>query len=450
VLTHRPKARGGRQLAAYHPLTMATGDSLVRVETVILSFLISGLALGFVLSRLQRRRPDLLVGTPLAVAFGLRLLAIAGISSTGLESSLRGGDEKLFLYWAHGLADSPFGHGFYPHGQYPLHTVVFAIQLKLGGFSDGALRITQVGIALMGVLLLVAAVHDLAGARAARITAWVLAFEPASIFFNSILHKEPLMELAGGLMVFGASKMWRRLDLSGLVIMALAGFIAVKTRPYAGWFLISGGAVLVLHASLRRLDRPLRAMPLVYAVIIAGFVAAPAVIQVSSKKSLTELQASQNANTSNAGTVGNNLALEEVDYSTRGRVFANLPQRMLDVVVRPYPWQVANASQQLGAVGSLFALTVLVLLIGALWRRRGEVMALTGPVLYPMLFLLAAYALSAGNAGTSFRYRTHLVTLGVAMLVSLRVGMVTARASAPAPAEPPRIRDPGRPVALVQ
>jgi hypothetical protein len=428
---------------------MATGDTLVRAETVILSFLITASALAFVLWRLQRRRPAFRVGTPLAVGLGLRLLAIAGISSTGLESSLRGGDEDTFLFYAHRLADTQFGHGFYPHGHYPLHTVVLAVQLKFGAFSEGALRITQVGIALMGVLLILAAVHDLAGPRAARITAWVLAFEPASIFFNSILHKEPVMELAGGLMVFGASKLWRRLDLSGLVLMALAGFIAVKTRPYAGWFLISGGAVVILHASLRRLDRPLRAMPLVYAVIIAGFVAAPAVIQVSSKKSLTELQLSQDANTGSAGTVGNNLALERVNYTTRGNVFANLPKRMLDVVVRPYPWQVANPSQQLGAVGSLFALSALVLLIGALWRRRGEILALTGPVLYPMIFLLAAYALSAGNAGTSFRYRTHLVTLGVAMLMALRAGTAPARESVPAPDTTSTIRERGRPVALV-
>jgi hypothetical protein len=433
---------------------MSSGDTLVRVETVILSFLISASALGFVAMRLRVHRPGFRIGTPLGVAFGLRLLAIAGISATGLESTLRGGDEDTFMYWARALANSPLGHGFYPHGNYPLHTVVFALQLKLGGFSEGGLRITQVGLALMGVLLVLAAVHDLAGARAARITAWVLAFEPASIFFNSILHKEPLMELAGGLMVFGASKIWRRLDLSGLLLMALAGFIAVKTRPYAGWFLISAGAIVVLHGSLRRLDRPLRAMPLVYAVIIAGFVAAPAVIQVSSKKQLTELQQSQDANAdpnaANGAANSNNLALESVDYSTRGKVFTNLPQRMLDVVVRPYPWQVANPSQQLGAVGSLFALTVLFMLIGALWRRRGEVLAVTGPLLYPMIFLLAAYALSAGNAGTSFRYRTHLVTLAVAMLVALRARAAPETASDVEPDTVPEIREPGRPVALVQ
>jgi hypothetical protein len=434
----------------------STDSSFLQGETVALSILLIAAVLAITLHRLRRTRPGFAIGTPLAVGVGVRLLAAAGVASSGLQSSLRGGDETTFLTFAKLLSNDPLGHGWWPHGQYPLHVTIFALQEKYGGFSDGALRVTQVGLAGLGVVFLAAAIHDLAGGRAARITVWVLAFEPASIFFNSALHKEPVMVLASGLMVFGASKMWRRLDLSGIALMALAGLIAVKTRPYAGWFLISAGVLIILHASLRRLDRPLKAMPLVYAVIIAGFIAAPAIVQVTSNKSLRDLQASQNANTDpraqalSNGPNGNNLALESVDYSTRGKVFKNLPQRMLDIVVRPYPWQVANPSQQLGAVGSLFALSAFVLLIGSAWRRRRELLALTGPMIYPMFFLLFAYALSAGNAGTGFRYRTHIVTLTVAMLVVLRKGIVPEPEPARSRAELPRAREPGRPIAVVR
>jgi hypothetical protein len=425
-------------------------SNVLDAETVILSALLTSGVLAFVLHRLRRRRPEFRIGFPLAVGLGIRLLAIAGISSTGLQSALRGGDEQTFLTYARLLADDSFGHGYYPHGKYPLHVVTFAVQMKFGDFSNGALRITQVGIALLGVVLILAAVHDLAGGRAARLAAWVFAFEPASIFFNSALHKEPLMVLASGLVVFGGSKMWRRLDLSGLALMAAGGWIGVTTRPYAGWFLISAGALIVLHAALRRLDKPLRAMPLVYAVVIAGFVAAPAITQVTSNKSLAKLQESQRANSQAVGTPGNNLALESVDYSTRGKVFANLPKRIRDILIRPYPWQVSNASQQLGAVGSLFALTVFVLLILAAIRRRRELITLTGPILYPMLFLLMAYALSAGNAGTGFRYRTHIVLLAVAALCALREGVVPAKQPAQELAAPPPQARPERTLAVVQ
>jgi hypothetical protein len=437
-------------------MTTSADSTVLQGETVLLSVLLSALVLAFTLRRLKRRRPDFAISTPIFVGMGIRLIAIAGVASSGLQSALRGGDETTFMTYAQQLSEQPFGHGYYPHGQYPLHTVIFALQLKFGGFSEGALRVTQVGIATLGIIFLAAAVHDLAGRRAASITTWVLAFEPASIFFNSALHKEPIMLLATGLMVFGGSKLWRRLDLSGIAIMALAGFLAIKTRPYAGWFLTSSGVLIILHSSLRRLDKPLKAMPLVYGVVIAGFIAAPAVVQVTSNKSLTKLQASQSANTSangqalSSGPNGNNLALESVDYSTRGKVFQNLPQRMLDVVVRPYPWQVANPSQQLGAVGSLFALTVFGMLIAAGFRRRHEVTTLAGPVLYPMLFLLMAYALSAGNAGTSFRYRTHIVTLAVGALLALRVGTSPEPRTAEQRESGPVVVEPGRPVAAVQ
>ena len=409
---------------------MSGGDSISSAETVIIAALFASAVLAFVMSRLRLRRPDFDVRTPLAVGLGIRLLAIAGISSTGLESTLRGGDETTFLNTARFLASQPFGQGFWPHGPYQLHIVVFAIQLKVANFSVGALRITQVAIAMLGVMLVVAAVYDLAGGRAARLAAWLLALEPAAIFFNSALHKEPLMELAGGLVVFGGAKIWRRLDPLGIFLCALGGLIGVETRSYAGWFLVSASVLLLLHAALRQLNRPLVAMPLIYAVAIIAFIAVPVVLQASSKQNLQNLQISQTANATGTGQ-GNNLALEQVNYSTRGQILANLPKRIRDVVLRPYPWQLHNASQRFGAIGTLVAWTGLLLLITYAWRNRGNVFPLGAPLLYPLLFLLIAYSLSAGNAGTGFRYRTHLVTLGLALMVVLREHWQTARVHSP-------------------
>jgi hypothetical protein len=179
-------------------------------------------------------------------------------------------------------------------------------------------------------------------------------------------------------------------------------------------------------------------MPLVYGVAIAALIAAPTLIQATSEDSLKRLQVSQDYTTQTQKTEGgpnaNNLALERVDFSTREAVFTNLPRRMLDVISRPYPWQVQNASQQLGAAGSLVALTCLVMLVAALWRNRGRNLSLAAPLLYPLAFLLMAYALSAGNAGTGFRYRTHIVTLGLALLLVLREHLRDSRIGVPTPA----------------
>jgi len=390
----------------------------------------------FAVRRLRRVHPGLAIGLPVAIGFAARLLAVAAVDGSGLSSALRGGDETTFTDNAIGLAAQGWSSPqWVTNVTNDLHVAVFAGQIKLLDFPPTALRMVQIGIAMAGLLLLVAAVHDLVGPRAAVIITWVLMLEPAGIFFDSALHKEPLMLLASGICVYGATRLWSRFALSAIAISAVGGAIAVMTRGYAGWFLVSAMVLLVLHASLRRLDRPLRALPLIYAVLLVGFLVAPALLQVSSKQSLKTLQASQNANADQEARVNsstanaNNLALERVDYSTRGKVASNLPKRIADVVLKPYPWQLSNASQALGAIGSMVALIGLGLLLRYAWLSRGRLLALTAPILYPLTFLLMAYALSAGNAGTSFRYRTHIVTLSLAMLVILRDHVLSRRPS---------------------
>jgi hypothetical protein len=402
-------------------------NTVIDVECVIVTALGVAFALLLLLRVLGRNRPELSLRMPFAVGYGLRLLVIAGVSATGIGSTLRGGDELTFLGYAHKIAPLSFASSEWlptSHQSF-LHVLAFAAQLKLLGSPEGALRIAQVGIAMAGAILIATAVYDLAGARAARLTAWLLALEPASLFFNGLLHKEPLMELAGGLVVFGASKVWRKLELDGIAILALGALIALGTRWYVGWFLLACAVLLVLHAALRQLGGRLRSLPLIYAAVAVVFVATPAVLQATSHKSLEKnLQAAQNQDvTSTAGNGkanGNNLALEKVDYSTRGAILENLPLRIRDVLLRPYPWQVGNVNQALGALGSLVALACFFLLIRYALLCRGEALRRAGPLLYPFLFLLVAYALSVGNAGTGFRYRTHLVTLALAAMVVLR------------------------------
>jgi hypothetical protein len=406
------------------------------IEGVLFITLLVVMVLGWVIRGLKRSRPDFRIGRPIAVGFGIRLAAIAGISATGLSATLRGGDENTFLAFARVIASQPLGHGDLPHGIFQLQTVMFALEDKLGFLTQGAMRIAQVGIATLGVVLIVAAVYDLANARAARLAAWLLALEPASIFFNSALHKEPLMELASGLVVYGGARIWLRLDVRGILLCALGGLIAVETRAYAGWFLVAAAVLVLLNAALRGLDRPMRAMPLIYAIVAVAFVATPVVLQQSSRQSLQKLQQSQTANakaigTGTSGPNGNNLALEQVNFSTRGAILANLPKRIRDLILRPYPWQLGDTSQRFGAVGTLIAYVILFLLIRYAWLSRGRVLGSIGPLLYPMLFLTIAYSLSAGNAGTGFRYRTHLVTLAIAAMAILREQAMRARASDP-------------------
>jgi hypothetical protein len=401
---------------------------LQRLLSVILAALVSSYAIVLLLRAFRRSRPDLHVVAPVFVGLGLRWLAVLGVSTSGLATTLRGGDEFTFLAHARGIAAAPFSSDVWLPGEgHRLHELAFALQIKLFAASDMALRFTQVGFAMLGVLLLVIAVHDIAGPRASLLFAWLLALEPANVFFSGVIHRESLLMLASGLMVFGGTKVWRRFDPVGLMLMALGGLIAVGTRPYAGWFLVAGALALLLHASVRQVLRgTLRALPVLYVSVLVLFLATPTVLRATSTDSLSRLQVSQDWSTVASPGWGsgsynaNNLALERVNFSSRKGIVINLPRRIRDVLFRPYPWQVANISQQLAVTGTLVVLVGLWLLVRDARILPRRMAGGRAAFVYPTLLLLMAYAVSVGNAGTGFRYRTHLVMLGLAMVAALR------------------------------
>jgi len=222
------------------------------------------------------------------------------------------------------------------------------------------------------------------------------------------------MYLAEGLVAFGGAVLWKRGNLAALLPIVGGCLVAIATRPYVGWFLTAAAAAVVLHASLTR-QRGLRSFVLTGTCLILVFAFVPVVWEKSSSENLKQLQGSQDATFKEDA----NLTLEQVDYSTREKLILNLPQRISDVILRPYVWQTDNASQQLGAVGSLVVLVCLALLAVAIARKRRALMPMAAPLVYPALFMLIAYSITAGNAGTAFRYRTHVVGLAVCLVIVL-------------------------------
>ena len=278
---------------------------------------------------------------PIAVAVGLRVLAAAGVSLTSIASELRGGDERTFLGNATEVVNSGFGSPEWTTSlTETLHEWLLAGQLWAFDAPDFALRITEIGLAVAGMLLLVTAVYELAGPRAAVIAAWILAFEPSGIFFSSLLHKESPMLLAEGLVAFGGARLWNRGEFTSFPIMVAGCLVGVATRPYAGWFLIAAAVAISVHASLGS-TRKNEATSLGLLAIVAVFVviSTPTVLEASSDESLEEnVQASQDANAEDDA----NLALESVDFSTREAIITNLPTRMFDITFKPFVWQLGN------------------------------------------------------------------------------------------------------------
>jgi hypothetical protein len=422
------------------PLTdQSIHSTLVTLMTIVLL----GGMLALLVSRLAGLRPGFAIGRPVAFAYAIRVVAAGLISLTPVARTLRGGDEVTFLTHARNVVETPFGSTAWTHVLLTeLHVFVLAVQRFAFGSPELALRVTQVGIAVVGLVLLAAAVYELAGARASVLAMWLLAFEPASIFFSSLLHKEANLMLAIGLIALGGAKIWKRQEISALIPIVIGCLIAVATRHYAGWFLIAASAAAVLHAGLRAENRAaIRSLSLVAMVVLFGAVAAPTVLSASTNESLKKnLQASQEANSSD----NSNLKLEQVDFSTRGAIVVNLPRRIPDVLFRPFPWQLGSLSQGIGIFGTIAAYLTFFFLIREGIRRRGEIMTRAGPLIYLGFFLLIAYSLSAGNAGTAFRYRTQIVAVLIAAFAALwwpagstRAARFAERADRPPAPHPP-------------
>src|SRR5581483_3576391 len=332
-----------------------------------------GWALVALLRWLRRTRPALSLGAPVATALGVRIIAAFGVSATGLGASLRGGDEVGFFINSQYISHTPFLSAQWTDvltGKF--YEFVFASQILVIGSTQTILRVSQAGIAVAGIILLAVAVYELAGPRAARFAAWFLALEPANVFFSTLLHKEPFMLLAGGLVTFGGACMWKTSKIQYLWPIAIGCVLATVTRPYAGWFLIAAGAAITLHVGVRarsQTGQGLRSLTLVAIVVLLAAITAPTVLKASTHKSLSTLQQSQNANATGSA----NLKLEQVDFSTRGAIITNLPKRIFDVITKPYPWQMGNTSQTLGVFGTLFAWTLLFYFARELWRARGHI-----------------------------------------------------------------------------
>jgi hypothetical protein len=411
----------------FHSSMLSMGDTdFYPALCAFVAAAVVGYACAALIQILRARRGDFAIGVPLAVGLAVRIAAAVSISLFPFAKTLRGPDESKFLWDASRLSDVPLLSGASLEAlTSELHVWLFSVQLRMD-LPEIALRIVHVGIGMAGLILLAGAVYDLAGSRAARTASWLLAIEPTSIFFSGVLHKESLMLLAVGIVTLGSVRLLNG-DLWGLVLAAPGCFLAVATRPYAGWFLVAGLGALVVHSGLRgRQPRPAARAALAGTTVIVLFLALPTLAALSSEESLERLQVSQEANFRAEA----NLTLEPVDYSSRSGVVTNLPRRVRDVTLRPYPWQLANLSQQLGFLGTLAALTALGFLVAALVRSAGSIMSRAGPFLYPMLFLLIAYSLSSANAGTSFRYRAQLIGLALCAIVALR------QHSRPSPALP--------------
>jgi hypothetical protein len=392
-------------------------QDVYRTLCVVLSVLVVAWAMVGLVALLRRRRKNFDVILPLAGALLLRLVAAAVLSGATSLAAVRDPDEAGYISQAFDLSGSaPWSHAWLVNLPGRPHVILLAIQTGvLGDPPDFALRVLQIGLSVAAICVLSAAAFDLSGPRGAKVTAWLLAVEPSHVFFSGLANKEPLMFLAEAVVVFGAVRMWQRRDVAAAGLIASGSLVATGMRPYAGVALLAGGGLVTLHASLRRMgprqERAIRLATITMVIAVAG----GALVVAATPRILKRLQTYQQANAFDRS----NLRLEPVNFSTRRGFVSDAPRRVRDILIRPYPWQTANWSQRSGALGTVGAWVLLAALLILVTTNPRAALSRGPPLAYLLVIVIFAYAVATGNAGTGFRYRSHVVALGITLAAVL-------------------------------
>jgi hypothetical protein len=396
---------------------MRTDEALYQVECAALVIVAGAFVLIKLVDYLGRRpgRDGLLA--PVLAAFGLRVAVTLGLAAlSSLGTRLRGPDDPAFLDAAQSIADERLGSSAWGGtSEGALFPNLLAIQIRLLG-DPGAtsLRLVQCLIATIGIALISVAVADLAGSKAGVIAAWVLAVEPSNVFFSTILQKESFVVLGEGLVVFGVVHSLVNRTVVSACITALGLVVVLAVRPYAAAFLLLALILVGLHLGLRRLwpnkaRIALATFALVIACIGVGMALGPALDgQLEELQAVHDLQLAQESN----------LDLARVDLTTPSGLATGVPQRLYDFLAKPYPWQLGNVEQRLGAIGTVITWTLALLVIAVLVRNYRFVLSRGWPIIYIMGCLVLGYAITTTNAGTGFRHRVHFIVV-LAVLAGL-------------------------------
>jgi hypothetical protein len=379
----------------------------------------------------NRRGGMSLSGAPIWTGLVVRLAAVAVAAAfPAVGHKLTSTDEAAFLATSHRLAALPFSDGrWLSMAAHWTEVVPWALTFKLfGDCGVLPLRLEQIGFSLAAVIIVSAIATRIGGRRAGLIAAWVAALEPSSVYFAGLLHQESLCMLGEALLLAGLVDVWIRLrqgdrlswQTAGLALVGLA--LIFGTRAYMAFFagvavvLVLAGAVVCGRLGLFRglLALTLGAM----LVFLAGILAAPHVVP----RALASLQYQLNYN-----YVGANLALGHATVTNSGGLLKTLVERTIDLLLRPYPWQVGSTAQKVAVAGTLLWYA-LVLIAVTLVARVGLDEWLV-PVVILAVCETVGFGLTLIDAGEGFRHRINLILMLAVSLGVLADGLLPARSS---------------------
>lgn len=267
----------------------------------------------------------------------------------------------------------------------------------------------------------------------------IVAFLPTQVIWSSLILKDPavwilLSALALTIALAGRADGLRLLGL-GLVagaLLVLLGHLRLQTLVIAAWAMMLAA---VLSPRRGRLQRTAGALALGVMVPWLVFNLEPAGLRVLHLQPPPSVLRSKNAEGARSAITGAQLPLSS--NGTRIAIGAHenelsvdltyLPQGILLMLVKPYPWGRGSVYAHLAGAEQLIWYPLLLLgFVGLVGLRRRHLRVMAFPVIAGGTILIL-YALTEGNVGTAFRHRGEfewvvaiLATLGLAQIAAWR------------------------------
>lgn len=306
-----------------------------------------------------------------------------------------------------------------------------AIDLAIGYFFwlgapvRTAANFLWASMATIGLLLFWTSTKHLAGERLHLYTATVLLL-PSLLFWNSGVGKEAPLILGTGAMVAGIYYVAERGMVSrGLAYFAFGALVTGVVRPHVTFLIIVSAAVGIVLASRRTsavsLGRRVVTLGIVGIALVAIVPVTAQLIDPSGTRSFVDAatdRAESNLVIFSEGRSG--AGASTFATSTVASPF-DVPQAVVTVLFRPFPWEVRSFTQ------ALASLEATALGLASLWtgwavltgRAKFNRTPLTMTALtYVLLFSVAFVSL--GNFGLIVRQRMQVVGFLVLVLFSVQ------------------------------
>ncbi len=257
--------------------------------------------------------------------------------------------------------------------------------------------------------------------RAARFSAYLIAFFPSLILWSSLGLKDALIVFLLATTMLCTLRLLDQLRLSYLLLLLLSLFGLYGLRFYIFYMMliaIVGGFLI----GSRSITGFVIVRQIVLLIIVIGSVAYLGAVRNTSTEfeTFVDLKRAQNVRQWGA-TVSESGFGEDADVSTVEGAISFAPIGALYVLFAPFPWQMTRLSNLMTLPEMLIWWGTLPLLVsGLIYSIRHKFRTIT-PVLLFTFLLTVAYSIYQSNVGTAYRQRSQLL---IFYLMFTAVGIV--------------------------